>query len=101
MLKKYKVIDGSYALTDSGGEMKPISGAALKGNTFIMLAKDCSLPTPHGNINPHISKTNNVILRNCETDQIVFTQLRFIRPLIAYCPVCGQEIQKEANDERM
>lgn len=101
MPKKYRVIDGSYALADKSGEMKRIDGMDLIKDTFILLAKDCVLPTARDNFTLYPSKINNVILRNCKTDQIVFTQLRFIRLLRKYCPTCGQEIQLESDDERM
>lgn len=91
---KYEIIDSSYSLIDKHGEMKPTTDICLQGSTFFMLAKDCVLPTDPANLSMTYHKVNNVILRNTETDEIVFAQLRFVQPITEHCPTCGQEIKR-------
>lgn len=92
-MKTYRVFDGSYALSNVAGEMKPTSGNELGDREFSVLASGCDLPAAPAAIS---RRRNNIILVDIKSGQIVFTQRRFLRE-IRYCFNCGYEIKEEED----
>ena len=89
-MKMYRIVDGSYALANVAGEMKPTCGNELFGRKFSVLASGCDLPADSA---PISYQRNNTILADIKSGQIIFTQWRFVRK-IKYCPNCGHIIKE-------
>ena len=89
-MKMYQVNDGSYALANVGGEMKPTSSKELGDRKFSILVSGCDLPASYN----LPTKRNDTIIMDIKSGQIVFIKTRFLREL-KYCSNCGYLINEE------
>jgi len=80
------VLDGSWSFTIINGELKHRYGYELTKKEFKILGLDCRLPTDDNDLSgiPY----NNVILINIDTQEIVFSQKRFLKLIYRCCPYC-------------
>lgn len=83
-----KVVDGSYSAIIEGNEIK-MPGNICQGQQYIILATDCVLPATSSK-----RETNNVIMKDLDSNAILFIQKRFLRPIhqCNICPRCGKAI---------
>lgn len=94
--KLFEIFDGSYSLMSSENGMVNGFGSRYENCRFEILARGCKLPASNDRFSEN--NHNNTVARDVDSDLIVFTQERFIRPLTSTCPHCGESIKR--TDER-